>query len=99
MVFLGDLPFSPHLTTISEIILTGRKSKKTKSFCLAPLERVMNVVKGIQSYFVAFDTFSVLRFPYFILLFHNKSEPRHDKTNKMSVRSAKSQISLGIRPV
>ena len=26
-------------------------------------------------------------------------EPRHDKSNKMSVRPAKSQISLGIRPV
>ena len=26
-------------------------------------------------------------------------EPRHDKTNKMSVRLAKTQISLGIRPV
>ena len=26
-------------------------------------------------------------------------EPRHDKTNKMSVRPAKIQISLGIRPV
>ena len=26
-------------------------------------------------------------------------EPRHDKTNKMSVRRAKTQISLGIRPV
>ena len=26
-------------------------------------------------------------------------EPRHDKTNKMSVRQAKTQISLGIRPV
>ena len=26
-------------------------------------------------------------------------EPRHDKTNKMSVRSAKTHISLGIRPV
>ena len=28
-----------------------------------------------------------------------KFEPRHDKTNKMSVRQAKTQISLGIRPV
>ena len=28
-----------------------------------------------------------------------KNEPRHDKTNKMSVRPAKTQISLGIRPV
>ena len=26
-------------------------------------------------------------------------EPRHDKTNTMSVRLAKIQISLGIRPV
>ena len=26
-------------------------------------------------------------------------EPRHDKSNKMSVRPAKTQISLGIRPV
>ena len=26
-------------------------------------------------------------------------EPQHDKTNKMSVRQAKTQISLGIRPV
>ena len=26
-------------------------------------------------------------------------EPRHDKTNQMSVRPAKTQISLGIRPV
>ena len=29
----------------------------------------------------------------------NIIEPRHDKTNKMSVRPAKTQISLGIRPV
>ena len=29
----------------------------------------------------------------------NASEPRHDKTNKMAVRPAKNQISLGIRPV
>ena len=28
-----------------------------------------------------------------------RTEPRHDKTNKMSVRPAKTQISLGIRPV
>ena len=28
-----------------------------------------------------------------------KFEPRHDKTNKVTVRPAKTQISLGIRPV
>ena len=27
------------------------------------------------------------------------NEPAHDKTNKMTVRTAKTQISLGIRPV
>ena len=26
-------------------------------------------------------------------------EPRHDKTNKVTVRPAKTQINLGIRPV
>ena len=31
--------------------------------------------------------------------FGNISEPQHDKTNKVSVRPAKTQISLGIRPV
>ena len=33
------------------------------------------------------------------MLFYALYEPRHDKTNKMSVRPAKTQISLGIRPV
>ena len=28
-----------------------------------------------------------------------QNEPRHDKTNKMNVRPAKTQISLSIRPV
>ena len=34
-----------------------------------------------------------------ILAIVNAFEPRHDKTNKVSVRPAKTQISLGIRPV
>ena len=33
------------------------------------------------------------------LFAHTITEPRHDKTNKVSVRPAKIQISLGIRPV
>ena len=33
------------------------------------------------------------------LCHQNKLEPRHDKANKMSVRPAKTQISLGIRPI
>ena len=39
------------------------------------------------------NTFSVVPSPKV------KFEPRHDKTNKMSVRPAKTQVSLGIRPV
>ena len=35
----------------------------------------------------------------FLRWFEKKNELRHDKTNKMSVRPAKTQISLGIRPV
>ena len=31
--------------------------------------------------------------------FGNIFEPRHDKTNKMSVHPAKTQVSQGIRPV
>ena len=36
---------------------------------------------------------------YFMIYFTMKYEPRHVKTNIMSVRPAKTQISLGIRPV
>ena len=36
---------------------------------------------------------------YFMLRPSTIIEPRHDKTNKMTVRPAKTQISLGIRPV
>ena len=32
-------------------------------------------------------------------LFAKTYEPRHDKTSKVTVRPAKTQISLGIRPV
>ena len=34
-----------------------------------------------------------------VLLLMLLNEPQHDKTNKMSVRPAKTQISLDIRPV
>ena len=34
-----------------------------------------------------------------LLPFHTVIELRHDKTNKMTMRPAKTQISLGIRPV
>ena len=39
----------------------------------------------------------IYRLPY--LNVRPLTEPQHDKTNKMSVRPAKTQISLGIRPV
>ena len=34
-----------------------------------------------------------------LILKNGTNEPRHDKTNKISVRPAKTQISLGIRQV
>ena len=37
----------------------------------------------------------VLNYPISV----TEDDPRHDKTNKMAVRPAKTQISLGIRPV
>ena len=36
---------------------------------------------------------------FFFCYFAKQHEPPHDKTNKMTVCPAKSQISLGIRPV
>ena len=40
--------------------------------------------------------FITLAFPEYK---NNRNETQHDKTNEMSVRPAKTQISLGIRPV
>ena len=34
-----------------------------------------------------------------LFLLHDRFEPSHEKTNKMTVRPAKTQISLGIHPV
>ena len=41
----------------------------------------------------------IVSVPDHCLSFYFSNEPRHDKTNKMSVRPAKTQISLGVRPV
>ena len=38
-------------------------------------------------------------YPFLSSFFSMKIEPPHDKTNKMTVRPAKTQISLGIHPV
>ena len=37
--------------------------------------------------------------PTLVIKYMLKFEPPHDKTNKMTLRPAKTQISLGIRPV
>ena len=50
--------------------------------------------------FKVFDNVQgLLQMCQIIRLNHVKFEPRHDKTNKVSVRQAKTQISLAIRPV
>ena len=50
---------------------------------------------------IAVNTIKIEQYCFVIhdIMMRTKSEPRHDKTNKMSVRPAKTQISLGIRPV
>ena len=45
------------------------------------------------------DLIWLLLHSWFSKFFPTRDEPRHDKTNKMSVRPAKTQISRGIRPV
>ena len=48
---------------------------------------------------VSGKTFSLLVKPNFALTLTREYEPPRDKTNKVSVRAAKTQISLGICPV
>ena len=45
------------------------------------------------------DVFKVYFAKRYLHRFLCAFEPRHDKTNKVTVRPAKTQISLGIRPV
>ena len=53
-----------------------------------------NQLKGHQK---IYDNIFVVQ--YFVMTFGTLYEPPHDKTNKVTVRPAKTQISLGIRPV
>ena len=55
----------------------------------------MKVLADVNAYGVNSSSFSV----HFYNLIYLLIEPPHDKTNKVTVRSAKTQISLGIRPV
>ena len=53
-------------------------------------------------FFVVFSSFQRVEISFDISLFEivrvsNACEPRHEKTNKMTVRLTKTQISLGIR--
>ena len=77
---------------------------KTNSWTLASLlwyclHVVVSVSSSISVFHELRTNTSMFRKPSKILTCHLSFEPRHDKTNKMSVRPAKTQISLGIRPV
>ena len=56
-------------------------------YCLCFLKYAISVVYGMILELTHLTNIVIL------------SEPRHDKTNKMTVRPAKTQISLGIHPV
>ena len=45
------------------------------------------------------EFWQILKVQFYLNHPQTKYEPRHDKTNKMAVRPAQTQISLGIRPV
>ena len=56
---------------------------------------------SLQVYFLTFNKMCNKNFENHLTnkTFVQKNEHRHNKTNKMSVCPAKTQISLGIRPV
>ena len=64
-----------------------------------------NRIRGDRKFYQKTTTCEAYRNSFFPTVhsfkdvFNCTTEPRHDKTNKMIVRPAKTQISLGIRPV
>ena len=78
------------------------KSKKFAYFSKAPCTYALSfdMFRNFVPYVV--DIINSQRRHDFAALLNpvsNPNEPRHDKTNKVSERTAKTQISLGIRPV
>ena len=67
-------------------VLPGRKPERQVSHEVAQ----MMYTKVIR------QAYTILPWEY---LEDEKYEPRHDKTNKVAVRPAKTQVSLGIGPV
>ena len=85
-------------------IIEGKKAKRRK--ILEERQKRGEIVdKEELEQEIEFDVESVLIAPIkpeqALVEVHlgRKNEPRHDKTNRMSVRPAKTQISLGICPV
>ena len=72
---------------------TNAKKRKKKGHTCLPSPELMSRSTANKHHFK--DSRTVREFGKS----NNAYEPRYDKTNKMSVRPAKSQISLGIRPV
>ena len=52
-----------------------------------------------EAHLYSCDVFNVAVFAVVLFFVNLPYEPRHDKTNKVTVRPAKTQISLGIHPV
>ena len=88
-----ELEFREHISAETSsylLICKGRVAvNKCEGLCNSSVSPSVNHYDGFQRVSVLGenDCFSKI------------IEPRHDKTNKMSVRPAKTQISLGIRPV
>ena len=90
---LSCSPF--HRLEVTEIVLKGRKTLTHPSIL------VQNASSGLDQSDLGLHCLPIHCLPEKIntLRIMTVCEPRHDKTNTMSVRPAKNQISLGIHPV
>ena len=67
--------------------------------CCAFLEHELRSVWWMHLLLMFNQAYLPISWFFCFVLTKTINEPRHDKTNKRNVRPAKTQISLGIRPV
>ena len=80
-------------------VLRPGKIARVGIWLMLSLERAWNHIHFSRISDQLKDTEFWLHFGNILGTTKNSSEPRHDKINKVTVRPAKTQISLGIRPV
>ena len=80
---------------LKKVWILSYQKKRTAKAIIRLLARLLMLIRVFEERTCNFAGFAELQ-----LRDQNKiNEPRHDKTNKVTVRPAKTQISLGIHPV